>query len=75
MREPPKGYRFDAFADVRMGQSIFQMEPEDWLVPDDHVDELSAEEALWLGHPVAHIVQFYERQRLARIEAQQRRLR
>lgn len=36
---------------------------------------MMAEEALWLGHPVAHIVQFYEHRRLARIEAQQRRVR
>ena len=31
---PPPGFRFDAFADVRMGKSLFQMEPEDWLVKD-----------------------------------------
>jgi hypothetical protein len=33
MKAPP-GYRFDPFADVRMGRSLFQMEPEDWLVRD-----------------------------------------
>ena len=31
---PPPGYRFDAFADARMGKSLFQMEPEDWLVKE-----------------------------------------
>lgn len=30
----PPGYRFDPFADARMGRSLFQMAPEDWLVPD-----------------------------------------
>lgn len=29
-----------------------------------------ADEALFLGHPVAHIVAFYECRRLARIRAQ-----
>jgi len=33
--EPPKGFRFDPFADARMGVSLFQMQPEDWLVPVD----------------------------------------
>lgn len=33
--EPPKGYRFDPFADVRMGKSLFQMAPKDWLVRKD----------------------------------------
>ncbi len=37
MTEPPEGYRFDPFADVRLGLSLFQMKPEDWLVEDrDH---------------------------------------
>jgi hypothetical protein len=27
------GFRFDPFADARMGRSLFQMQPEDWLVP------------------------------------------
>lgn len=31
---PPAGFRFDAFSDVRMGKSIFEMSDEDWLVPD-----------------------------------------
>ena len=31
---PPKRWRFDAFADVRMGKSLFELRPEDWLVPD-----------------------------------------
>jgi hypothetical protein len=33
----PDGYRFDAFADARMGVSLFQMAPEDWLVADDQL--------------------------------------
>lgn len=32
--KPPPGFRFDAFADARMGRSLFQMQPEDWLVPE-----------------------------------------
>ncbi len=32
---PPAGSRFDPFADVRVGKSLFQMSPEDWLVPDE----------------------------------------
>jgi hypothetical protein len=35
---PPKGFRFDPFADARMGVSLFQMRPEDWLVPDEGVE-------------------------------------
>lgn len=31
--EPPPGFRFDAFADVRMGRSLFELGAEDWLVP------------------------------------------
>lgn len=31
----PDGYRFDPFADVRLGISLMQMRPEDWLVPVD----------------------------------------
>jgi len=31
---PPPGFRFDPFADVRMGKSLFQMRAEDWLVED-----------------------------------------
>ncbi len=36
--DPPAGYRFDAFADVRMGKSLFDMpDPADWLVKEtDH---------------------------------------
>ena len=29
---PPPGYRFDPFADARLGRSLFQMRAEDWLV-------------------------------------------
>jgi hypothetical protein len=31
--DPPPGFRIDAFADARMGCSLFQMRPADWLVP------------------------------------------
>lgn len=31
----PPGWRFAPFADVRLGKSLFQMSPEDWLVPDE----------------------------------------
>jgi hypothetical protein len=33
--EVPKGWRFDPFADARMGKSLFQMRPEDWLIRDE----------------------------------------
>lgn len=33
MINPPPGYRFDAFADARMGRSLFDMRADDWLVP------------------------------------------
>lgn len=28
----PKGWRLDPLADARLGKSLFQMQPEDWLV-------------------------------------------
>jgi hypothetical protein len=28
-----RGFAIDPFADARMGLSLFQMRPEDWLVP------------------------------------------
>lgn len=31
----PPGYRIDPFADARMGKSLFQMEPADWLVKEE----------------------------------------
>ena len=36
MGAPPSGWRFDVFADARLGKSLFQMRPEDWLVRDEH---------------------------------------
>lgn len=34
--DPPPGWKFDAFADVRQGKSLFEMRrPEDWLVRAD----------------------------------------
>jgi len=36
--EPPRGFRFDPFADVRMGKSLFELNDDDWLVSiDDHL--------------------------------------
>ena len=34
----PDGWEIDPFADVRLGLSIFQMEPHDWLVRKRPVD-------------------------------------
>jgi len=31
----PRGFRLDPFADARMGRSLFDMAPEDWLVRDE----------------------------------------
>lgn len=41
---PPRGFRFNPFADAMRGVSLFQMEPEDWLEPildDDKLEEKS----------------------------------
>lgn len=31
---PLPGWRFDPFADVRLGKSLFEMSPDDWLAPE-----------------------------------------
>ncbi len=32
--QPPPGFKFDPFADIRLGRSLFELSADDWFVPD-----------------------------------------